>query len=81
MVVTLKVPNLPVTKVALAALVMAGAWFSTKVKVWVLDPAVFLAVILRCRSWPCRRRRCPRAWRCRHRCRRNSTPRARCRCR
>src|SRR5271155_3499125 len=33
-VVTLNVPALPVVNVAVAALVTAGAWITTKVKVW-----------------------------------------------
>ena len=35
MVVTVKVPAVPTVKVALAALVIAGAWLTVRVKVWV----------------------------------------------
>ena len=45
-VVTLKVPALPAVKVVVVAEVMAGAWVTTKEKLWVAVPAEFLAVIV-----------------------------------
>ena len=47
LVATLKVPDLAAVKVAVVALVMAGAWVTTSENVWTTDPAAFLAVILR----------------------------------
>jgi len=45
LVVTLNEPAVPTVKVALAALVMAGAWLMVNVKVWAgEEPAVLVAV-------------------------------------
>src|ERR1700689_3546770 len=46
LVVILKVPALPVVRVAVAALVTAGACCTTSEKLWVAVPAAFLATIL-----------------------------------
>ena len=39
MAVTVKLPAVPTVKVVLLALVMAGAWFTVRVKVWVASGA------------------------------------------
>ena len=41
--VTVKVPALPTVKVVELTLVMAGAWFTVRVKVWVAVAAVLVA--------------------------------------
>jgi hypothetical protein len=47
-VVTEKVPAEPVVNVVLLALVMAGAWFTVNVKVWLTGvPTPLLAVMVR----------------------------------
>ena len=69
LVVTLKVPVLAAVNVAVAALVMVGAWRTTSEKFWVAVPAVLVALILTAYSWRSPWA-CPKAWRCRCRCRR-----------
>ena len=45
--VTLKLPAVPIVNVVLAALVMAGAWLTVSVKLWVAGvPTPLLAVIV-----------------------------------
>ena len=47
-VVTVKLPAAPTVKVVLLALVMAGAWLTVRVKVWVASlPTPLLAVKVR----------------------------------
>jgi len=47
-VVTAKVPNAPTVNVAVLALVIAGAWFTFNVKLWLAGvPTPLLAVIVR----------------------------------
>ena len=43
-VVTVKEPALPVLKVVVGALMIAGTALTTKVKFWVMNPAALVAV-------------------------------------
>ena len=45
MVVTVKLPAVPVVKVVLLALVIAGAWLTVSVKVWVALGVTPLAAV------------------------------------
>jgi hypothetical protein len=45
-VVTVKLPAVPAVNVVLLALVIAGAWSTVNVKLWVAVPALLLAVIV-----------------------------------
>ena len=42
-----KVPKVRVWKVVLATLVMVGAWFTLRVKAWLVLPEVLVAVMVR----------------------------------
>ena len=46
MVVTVNVPAVPTVNVVLSALVMAGAWSTVSVKLWVASGATPLAAVM-----------------------------------
>ena len=47
MATKLKVPAVPVSKVVLDTLVMAGAWFTVSAKSWLVLPELLVAVMVR----------------------------------